>query len=104
LIATIFEVSGDALIRECIYEYTGTTRIILFIVGVALVFLYGFSLNLAPFEFKQVVGLYIAMLFVVWQIGNFIAFKKLPSLPIIIGGSLIVIGGLIVTFFGKEGK
>src|SRR5256885_1495400 len=29
---------------------------------------YGFFLNLAPIEFGQVVGLYIATLFVVWQV------------------------------------
>jgi small multidrug resistance family-3 protein len=94
LIATIFEVAGDALIRKCIYNYEGTAGIVFFIVGALLVFCYGFSLNLAPVEFRQVVGLYIATLFVVWQIGNYISFKTLPTLPIIIGGVLIVTGGL----------
>jgi hypothetical protein len=99
LIATIFEVTGDALIRKCIYEYTGIARIIFFVLGAIFLFLYGFSLNLAAVEFKQVVGLYIATLFIVWQIGNYIAFKTLPTAPILIGGTLIVIGGLIVTFW-----
>ncbi len=99
LIATIFEVTGDAIIRKCIYEYTGTTRILFFLVGAFCLFLYGFSLNSAPVEFKEVVGLYIATLFVVWQVGNYIAFKSLPTLPILIGGTLIIIGGLIVTFW-----
>jgi len=103
LIATIFEVTGDAIIRKCIYEYTGITRILLFALGAIFVFLYGFSLNLAPVEFKQVVGLYIATLFIVWQIGNYVAFKTLPTAPILIGGMLIVAGGLIVTFW-KTGK
>lgn len=102
LIATILEVSGDAIIRKCIYEYTGASRIIFFIVGAILVFLYGFSLNLAPVEFKQVVGLYIATLFIVWQIGNYIAFKTLPTAPILIGGALIVAGGMIVTFWESK--
>lgn len=102
LAATIFEVSGDALIRKCIYEYTGFTRIFFFIMGAILLFLYGFSLNLAPVEFSQVVGLYIATLFIVWQIGNYIAFKTLPTMPIIVGGILIIVGGLIVTFWKTE--
>jgi hypothetical protein len=102
LIATIFEVSGDAIIRKCIYEYTGVLRIIFLMLGAVFLFLYGFSLNLAPVEFKQVVGLYIAILFIVWQIGNYIAFKSLPSVPIIIGGALIVIGGMIVTFWENK--
>jgi small multidrug resistance family-3 protein len=43
--------------------------------------------------------LYIATLFVVWQIINFVAFRSTPTLPIILGGALIVAGGIIVTFW-----
>jgi hypothetical protein len=55
-------------------------------------------LNLAPLEFGRVVGLYIATLFVVWQVVNFISFRATPDLPVIIGGALIVVGGAIVSF------
>ncbi|GAC1495095.1 MAG: hypothetical protein NVS1B13_25470 [Flavisolibacter sp.] len=99
LAATIFEVFGDAIIRKCIYDYSGTTRVLYFCMGALLLILYGSTLNLAPVEFGQVVGLYIATLFIVWQIGNYIAFKTVPTLPIILGGSLILIGGLLVTFW-----
>jgi small multidrug resistance family-3 protein len=99
LIATILEVSGDAIIRKCIYEYTGTARIGLILIGTILLLGYGVSLNLAPVEFAQVVGLYIATLFIVWQVINYIAFRSLPTLPIIIGGTLIIAGGLLVTFW-----
>lgn len=102
LLATILEVSGDAIIRKCIYNYTGTTRAAFFLIGALLVFGYGFTLNLAPVEFRQIVGLYIATLFIIWQIGNYIAFRTLPSMPIIVGGVLIVTGGLIVTFWKSE--
>ena len=103
LMATIFEVTGDAIIRKCIYEYTGFARICFFMLGAVFLFLYGLSLNLAPVEFKEVVGLYIATLFIVWQIGNYIAFKSVPGLPVIIGGVLIIAGGMIVTFW-KPGR
>ena len=99
LIATILEVTGDAIIRVSIHNHSGLARIGLMLVGTILLFGYGTSLNLAPVEFKEVVGLYIATLFVVWQIINFIAFRSLPTIPILIGGTLIVIGGLIVTFW-----
>lgn len=99
LVATILEVTGDAIIRISIYNHTGLARTGLMLVGTILLFGYGTSLNLAPVEFKEVVGLYIATLFVVWQIINFIAFRSLPTIPILIGGSLIVTGGLIVTFW-----
>jgi small multidrug resistance family-3 protein len=56
-------------------------------------------LNLTPLDFGRVVGLYIATLFVVWQVINYIAFRTLPSLPILVGGVLIVIGGAITTYW-----
>jgi small multidrug resistance family-3 protein len=99
LIATTLEVSGDALVRLGIYNHLGATRLCLFLAGAVLLFGYGFSLNLAPVEFRQVVGLYIATLFIIWQIINFIVFRTLPNPPILVGGSLIVMGGLIVTFW-----
>ena len=99
IIATTLEVSGDALIRMCIYNHTGLARIGLALIGTILLFGYGLFLNLAPVEFSQVVGLYIATLFVVWQIINYLFFKSVPSIPVLIGGTLIVAGGLIVTFW-----
>ncbi len=99
LIATIFEVSGDAIVRMAIYKHTGLIRIGLMLLGMILLFVYGFSLNLAPVGFGQVVGLYIATLFIVWQFINFIAFQTTPTLPTLIGGLFIVTGGIIVTFY-----
>ena len=99
LIATTLEVSGDAVVRIAIYNHLGMTRIALMLAGAVLLWGYGFSLNLAPLEFRQVVGLYIATLFVVWQVINFLVFRTSPNLPIFVGGALIVAGGLIVTFW-----
>ena len=99
LIATTLEVSGDALVRMGIYNHAGAYRVALFVAGALLLFGYGSFLNLAPVEFGQVVGLYIATLFVVWQVINFAFFRTLPTLPIMAGGSLVVAGGLIITFW-----
>ena len=99
LIATTLEVSGDALVRKALYAHVGLARVGLMLLGAGLLFGYGFSLNLAPLEFGQVVGLYIATLFVVWQIINAIAFRTFPTVPIAIGGTLIIAGGLVVSFW-----
>ena len=99
LVATFLEVCGDAIVRIAVYNHTGLVRIGLFLAGGLLLFGYGLSLNLAPVEFGKVVGLYIATLFVMWQVNSFIIFKQVPTLPVLIGGSLIVAGGLIVTFW-----
>jgi len=99
IVATALEVSGDAIIRKTIYEHTGVARISFGLIGTLLLFGYGFFLNLAPVEFGKVVGLYIATLFIMWQVISYITFKSIPTLPVIIGGLFVVSGGLIITFW-----
>lgn len=99
LAATILEASGDAVVRTAIYNHVGPARLGLFLAGAVLLLGYGTFLNLAPLEFGQVVGLYLATLFVVWQVINFVAFRALPTLPIVLGGSLVIVGGAIITFW-----
>jgi hypothetical protein len=99
VIATALEVSGDAVVRMGIYNHAGLVRIALFFAGAALLFGYGSFLNLAPLDFGQVVGLYIATLFVVWQIVNLLFFRTLPTIPILVGGALVMAGGSIITFW-----
>ncbi len=99
VIATALEASGDAIVRMGLSLPGLTPRILLFLAGAILLFGYGLFLNLAPTEFGKVVGLYIATLFVVWQIVNFVVFRSVPTLPILLGGALIIAGGSIVTFW-----
>jgi len=73
-----------------------------FAAGAVLLFGYGLCLNLAPIEFHRVAGIYIATLFIVWQIISFLVFKSTPTVPILLGGSLIVFGGLIVAFWNPS--
>ena len=80
IIATIFEVSGDAIIRTGMYKHAGLIRFGLMLIGGVCLFVYGVALNLAPVEFGQVAGLYIATLFVVWQGINYLFFQTLPTL------------------------
>ena len=99
ILATGLEVSGDAIIRKSLFEHAGLARIGLFLLGAVLLAGYGTLLNLAPLEFGKVVGLYIATLFVMWQLITFFAFRTLPTIPVMLGGVMIVTGGLIVSFW-----
>ena len=99
LIATTLEVGGDAVVRMAIYDHVRPTRMGLFLARALLLFGYGSFLNLAPVEFRRLVGLYIATVFVVWQVINFIAFRTLPTMPILVGGALIIAGGAIIAFW-----
>ncbi len=102
VIATTLEATGDALVRKGLYQYQSLARLGLFAVGAMFLFGYGLFLNLAPLEFGRVAGLYIATLFVVWQIVNLIAFRSVPTMPILLGGALIIVGGLIVSFWKPQ--
>lgn len=57
LAATIFEASGDAVIRFSLQTSSLAERILFFALGSVLLALYGTSLNLAPVDFAGVTGL-----------------------------------------------
>src|ERR1700722_19264313 len=97
--ATALETFGDAIVRIGIGQTAWLPRSALFLAGAVLLFGYGLSLNLAPIEFNRVVGLYIATLFIIWQLVNLIVFRSPPGMPVLVGGALIVVGGLVVTFW-----
>ncbi len=99
ILATAMEVTGDAIVRIGLAQPGPGGRLLYFVGGAALLFGYGYALNSAPIEFEKVVGIYIATLFVMWQLVSFVFFRHMPTLPIVAGGSLIVIGGLIVAFW-----
>jgi hypothetical protein len=99
LIATTLEASGDAIVRMAIYNHVGLIRIGLFFAGALLLLGYGSFLNVAPLDFGRVVGLYIATLFVVWQVINVIAFRSFPTMPILVGGALVIAGGAIISLW-----
>jgi hypothetical protein len=102
LLATTLEAGGDAIVRMAIYKHAGLARLGILLVGGILLLGYGCSLNLASLEFSRVVGLYIATLFVVWQVINFVAFHTLPTLPVLVGGALIITGGIILTYWKPQ--
>jgi hypothetical protein len=99
ILATALEVFGDAVVRMGLGQQAIANRLAYFGCGAVLLFGYGLSLNTAPIEFEKVVGIYIATLFVMWQIVSFITFRSVPTVPIVAGGALIIAGGLIVAFW-----
>ncbi len=99
LAATIFEAFGDAVVRVALRDSSGLGRVGLFLLGGTLLTLYGTSLNLAPVDFAAVTGFYVAMVFVMFQIVNYVIFRTMPSVGVLTGGALIVVGGLVVTIW-----
>jgi hypothetical protein len=101
IVATTLEASGDAMVRLGLRQESLPLRVVLFLAGAALLFGYGVFVNLPAVEFGRIAGLYISTLFVVWQVVNLAVFGASPSMPVIAGGALIVIGGGIVTFWRR---
>lgn len=55
--------------------------------------------NTPSWDFGRLLGVYVTLFFVVAQAINFVGFGMRPTLPILVGGSLIVCGGAIIAFW-----
>jgi drug/metabolite transporter (DMT)-like permease len=98
--ATIFEAVGDAVMRVTLQSPSALPgRIALFALASFLLTMYGLFLNLAPVEFATVTGIYLASLFVAFQIVNYILFRHVPSAGVLLGGTFIVAGATIIYFW-----
>jgi drug/metabolite transporter (DMT)-like permease len=78
------------------YELPG--RIALFALASVLLAMYGLFLNLAPVEFASVTGIYLASLFIAFQIVNYLFFHHTPSAGVLVGGAFIISGSAIIYF------
>ena len=94
--ATIFEAVGDAIMRIALHYPVMPSRVFLFALATLLLALYGASLNLAPVEFAEATGIYIASLFVAFQAVNYAFFHHKPTPAVLVGGSLIIAGAVVV--------
>jgi small multidrug resistance family-3 protein len=97
--ATIFEAIGDAIMRIAIHYHVLRGRVLLFAVATTLLALYGAFLNLAPVDFATATGIYLASLFVAFQVANYLFFRHVPSNGVLVGGTLIVMGSAIIYFW-----
>ena len=91
VVAAALEVGGDALVR---IGLTGP-RYIMAAGGLTL-FTYGVLVNKSGLDFNRLMGVYIAIFFVVSQVVSLILFKQVPDDRILLGGGFIVTGGLLI--------
>lgn len=97
--ATIFEAVGDAVMRIAIHYHVMPARLGLFALASVLLALYGAALNLAPVEFAEATGIYIACLFIAFQAVNYLFFRHIPGPGVLLGGLFITIGAAIIYFW-----
>jgi drug/metabolite transporter superfamily protein YnfA len=98
-VAAALESGGDALARSGLHATTPGLRILFLALAAIVLFTYGVTVNLPPWDFGKLLGVYVALFFVVAQAINYFAFNQQPNLPIFCGGALIISGGLLITFW-----
>ncbi|MDE2391677.1 MAG: hypothetical protein KGL65_08725 [Rhodospirillales bacterium] len=98
-LAATLEAGGDALARTALHAHAMPVRLGVFGLAALVLFIYGVTVNLPPWDFGKLLGVYVTLFFVVAQLINRFAFGIAPTTPILAGGALIVAGGLLMTFW-----
>ena len=91
LLAAGLEVGGDALVRMGLEgpKYWMAA-------GAMTLFAYGVVVNTSGVDFNRLMGMYIALFFLVSQIISWTLFGEVPDDRILLGGGMIVAGGLVI--------
>ena len=90
--AAVLEVGGDALCRAGLRG----SRVGLLMLGGVVLWLYGITVNAPGGNFGRLLGIYIAVFFVVSQVIAVGVFREPISMGRLIGGALIVAGGVVL--------
>ena len=97
-LAAALEAGGDALIRAGL-RASGTARTGWFLAGAIVLFSYGYAVNSPNWNFGRLLGVYVTLFFLVAQLIAWIAFHETPSRAMIVGGTLILAGGVVITLW-----
>lgn len=97
LCAAFLEAGGDALMRLGLRSPTHTRSALFFVLGGLVLTFYGYVVNAPPWDFGRLLGVYVAIFFVVAQLISWLGFGQKPTPMILLGGALIVMGGCIVS-------
>jgi small multidrug resistance family-3 protein len=98
VLAATLEIAGDAALRRGLAASAWSWLAL----GAATLVAYGFAVNLnRRVEFGRLMGVYIAVFFVVSQVLSFAFFGERPTLRLVVGGLMIVGGGLVIQGAGR---
>ncbi len=97
LCAAFLEAGGDALIRVGLRSPTHTRAALFYLLGGLVLTFYGYTVNAPNWDFGRLLGVYVAYFFVVAQLISWLGFGQKPTPMILMGGTLIIIGGCVVS-------
>ena len=89
--AALLEITGVALTRIGLERHA-----LLIACGALLLTAYGLAVNQGGLTFGRLMGVYIAIFFVVSQLVAAVLFHQIPAPRTLIGGALIIGGGLVI--------
>jgi small multidrug resistance family-3 protein len=95
--AAVLEAGGDAIVRRGLHADRLGWRLGLILAGGAVLMAYGVAVNLPPWDFGRLLGVYVTLFFLVAQVINLVVFDVVPSAPILVGGALVIAGGVVMT-------
>jgi small multidrug resistance family-3 protein len=96
-VAAYLEVFGDACFQSGLYHASGSRRLLWFVAGALVLVCYSLFLNSSQVDFGKLLGIYVVLFFLVAQVVAKLKFNQSPTPPIYVGGSLIVLGGIVMT-------
>lgn len=97
----LIEAAGDAIVRAGLRSNALPLRILLYVLGSLVLFAYARIINAPPWNFGQLIGLYVVFFFVAAQLISWLAFSQPPNLVVLVGGALIVSGGAVIALWGS---
>jgi small multidrug resistance family-3 protein len=85
------------MLRKGIHAFSWQ-RALWFVLGGAVLFAYGWTVNRPPWNFGELLGLYVVFFFLTAQAMSYFLLKEQLRGPVLAGGLLIVSGGLVIYF------
>jgi small multidrug resistance family-3 protein len=101
ILAAFLEAYGDSSFQTALYRSSGMSRAIAVLGGIASLAAYGLVVNAPRWDFGKLLGVYVVVFFLLAQIVARVRFGQTPTLPIYLGGTLIVAGGVIISVCSK---
>jgi len=98
MVAAMLEVGGDAVVRKGMRG----GGLVFMVLGFAMLGTYGVVVNIVPWDFSKLLGVYVAVFAVVSVLtGRFIFHEGVPAATWL-GVAIIILGGLVIQFGGGK--